>query len=1833
MKPSRPLVQLAILAAACTALFATYTYYFTDTLTTINTSNWTENGTLTAGSGGLTSSNSNGGSLISKVAVPDGSSNYEVKTTLTLTQSGGTYVTYLRASSNAMSGPAAAGTTYAFEVQNPTFSGSACSATLAGYRIVSAAVTALASTTIPCSNGMTVRAVYTALSNQIVVYVNNVLYYWIQDSTISSGKPGVGVRAAPSGNSIAEVQLGGIYTGAPTMPPTDQIGSSPFANYVELQWPGASEPNGPGVALYQLYRNGTYLANVGTDFIDLTVTHSTNYTYTIQALDFDLNVSSDSITVETPPTGAIDPRETGVRPTGSYWGGGGEQIDMLSGNLNYTMPLIKAMGRGGWSVGFNLTYNSQNWRQDPGGTWQLGQDVGYGYGWKLLAGSLLPYNFGYVFTDSTGAQYELNINNGGVWSSYQSIYVSFDSNTDLLHFNDGSYWYMGCISAGTEWDAGTMYPTGMEDSNGNIVGIAYEQGVGVTWSNSSSRISAIEDVRGNGSADYSFTYNTDAIPHLTGIFNNIGTAENYSFTYKEGYSLNSPFSGNPNFGTVALLASSTMTGIPLTTYFTYDTASATTSCSSPGTGTSGPGQLTQVTTPYCGHLRWTYTSTNELLGMRYYNEVQNRFLSMSSGAAETEIQLVRAPNNGDSGNTVHSSATLDDASSTANSEKYWTFETAAAFNLGLQLTYEERTLPSHTALLHEDFIWSQTPTTGNPYIGTTVTKLNPGQTYEADKATNQTLDQYGNLSAMQVSNFGTGAVGSLARTYTNAYLGGSNYTSRYIVNRLLSSTVTDGTNTATLVSNTYDTSVSNTNSTATCNPAQQYTTSICEHNTASYPYTFTYRGDLSSSVTPTTTTSQTFDMTGTVLSTWVNGVSSQITPTNNWAAPGQITTNTLTSTMTWSSFLGLSSATGPNGDTGSISYDGNARPYQTTSPYGAVTTYTYNDTASPPNKIATTDGHWVETEMDGFGRTIKTITGYGSTTVSTVDTQYAPCGCSPLGKLSKVSQPYAPGQSDYWTTYTYDASGRTTSIALQDTPNSTSTTTYSYTGTVVYSVDPAGIQKSFGMDAFGNLQYVWEIDPDPTPGTVVQTQYTYDVLNHLTGVSMPRGATTQTRTFNYNSLTSPTTVVTGFLQTAKNPENGTVTYTYNTNGTLASKTDAKNQQLTYQYDAYNRLTSVTWANNPRGTDVLRTYYYDTNPLQSGFSQNALGRLTAVQYPDPLNFFPGTDPVELVDMYSYTQAGLPATKRLQVNESLHYQDTHGYGHNTSGTVNLDSTYTYNSEGKIASITYPTTTNDAFLNFPGNSFNGSPNGLGTYPGASYNYSYDGMYRLSVMTTSSGTTVVNGVTYNAANQLQAMNYNGTSETRGYNVLNQLTNLYNSGGVNLTYNYPAGANNGKVSSTYNAISVETVIYTYDSLNRLFTANGSGWGQQYGFDSFGNLQSKTITAGSGPSLSMSVNPANNQIDGGNYDANGNLASTSSGSSVLYDVENRIFGAGGETYAYDAQNRRIFSWAGAMDYSGQGNPDQYQVALYSPSGQKLATYQIDVVAIGPAGTALTGIVSTLISSDQYFGGRRLATMDQLGSVGTFYPWGEAKGSTNPQNTWSYATYWRDSGTNLDYAHNRYYSNAYGRFMTPDPSASSESPNNPQSWNRYPYVLGDPVNGTDPTGLDEDDPGVCDFDPFLAECGGASDPYGGTALPPSSSYPPAPTSISVPITGASGAAGYFSVNTAGTATFQFGYLQLTVPTSALTTLPAPPSSGYWAYFNCFWTGMLTATVNQPEIPGVSLLAMFSGLITGAAWGPGAVVVGGITITVDLFNKENQVARGCAKLTGYTPWILQ
>ncbi|MFQ5904177.1 MAG: RHS repeat domain-containing protein, partial [Candidatus Binatia bacterium] len=87
-----------------------------------------------------------------------------------------------------------------------------------------------------------------------------------------------------------------------------------------------------------------------------------------------------------------------------------------------------------------------------------------------------------------------------------------------------------------------------------------------------------------------------------------------------------------------------------------------------------------------------------------------------------------------------------------------------------------------------------------------------------------------------------------------------------------------------------------------------------------------------------------------------------------------------------------------------------------------------------------------------------------------------------------------------------------------------------------------------------------------------------------------------------------------------------------------------------------------------------------------------------------------------------------------------------------------------------------------------------------------------------------------------------------------------------------------------------------------------------------------------------------------------------------------------------------------------------------------------------------------------------------------YPFGEAWNPSGTTTKWQFTSYERDTESSLDYAMFRYDSSRLGRFLTPDPLAGSIA--NPQSLNRYAYVLNDPVNLIDPLGLEPE----CGFFP-------------------------------------------------------------------------------------------------------------------------------------------------------------
>ena len=78
---------------------------------------------------------------------------------------------------------------------------------------------------------------------------------------------------------------------------------------------------------------------------------------------------------------------------------------------------------------------------------------------------------------------------------------------------------------------------------------------------------------------------------------------------------------------------------------------------------------------------------------------------------------------------------------------------------------------------------------------------------------------------------------------------------------------------------------------------------------------------------------------------------------------------------------------------------------------------------------------------------------------------------------------------------------------------------------------------------------------------------------------------------------------------------------------------------------------------------------------------------------------------------------------------------------------------------------------------------------------------------------------------------------------------------------------------------------------------------------------------------------------------------------------------------------------------------------------------------------------------------------------------QAQGYAGDNVRQQFTGYERDDETRLDYAQARYYASAQGRFTSPDPLLSSGKLIVPQSWNRYSYVLNNPLMFIDPTGLE------------------------------------------------------------------------------------------------------------------------------------------------------------------------
>ena len=314
------------------------------------------------------------------------------------------------------------------------------------------------------------------------------------------------------------------------------------------------------------------------------------------------------------------------------------------------------------------------------------------------------------------------------------------------------------------------------------------------------------------------------------------------------------------------------------------------------------------------------------------------------------------------------------------------------------------------------------------------------------------------------------------------------------------------------------------------------------------------------------------------------------------------------------------------------------------------------------------------------------------------------------------------------------------------------------------------------------------------------------------------------------------------------------------------------------------------------------------------------------------------------------------------------------------------------------------------------------------------------------------------------------------------------------------SGHNNGNVMSiTNNLAATRTETFTYDSLNRILTAGTSAWSQNFssGIDRWSNLFNVTATGGA-PTLSQTVVTSTNRLyapcTSGTlcYDAAGNL--TSDGLyTYSYDAEGHQTSAAGVTYVYDGDGRRVKKSNGTIYWYAGGIQPLYETNLTGGylydyiffAGQRLARVTSGGGVYHYFGDAL-GSSRVIVPY-----GQNTACYDA-----DFYAFGGEKNYVNtctpvPANNYKFTGMERDAESGNDHTQFRQYIPNLGRWLSPDPLGGDIT--NPQSLNRYAYVLNNPTNLRDPLGLSCDDP--TDGKPCVVTV------HGGTPTPvPTADYP-------------------------------------------------------------------------------------------------------------------------------------
>jgi len=571
-------------------------------------------------------------------------------------------------------------------------------------------------------------------------------------------------------------------------------------------------------------------------------------------------------------------------------------------------------------------------------------------------------------------------------------------------------------------------------------------------------------------------------------------------------------------------------------------------------------------------------------------------------------------------------------------------------------------------------------------------------------------------------------------------------------------------------------------------------------------------------------------------------------------------------------------------------------------------------------------------------------------------------------------------------------------------------------------------------------------------------------------------------------------------------------YTYDANSNLLTKTDPLNITTNYVYDALNRNTQMSYSSYPNGSfyvdrfydgatngkgrfwyDIANNYRWEKPTDNLAYHHNKVNNYDALGR--PLNHQQNFLVLES-GSWQYKPFNLSRTYDLAGNvKTQNYPSgrTVNYGYDTAGRLN---SFTGNLGGGAA-VNYAT----------GMKYNGyglmSRETYGTQTPLYFNLHYNN--RMQMVDLRLGSNASDEFDWSRG---ALIFYYGTNARMLWNPF--ANSLDNNGNVVRQAHYAPLAGGGSVVPQLHD-------YNYDWLNRITSVGeqqqnqGGQWTsvftQAFSYDRWGN---RTINVGATtPSIpgvtrkTLVVDTATNRMTssdgcGMTYDAAGNQTYDCVGTHS-YDSENRmtkaVQGGSNNYYFYDANGKRVRRILnGSQTWGGQET-----WFVYGFDGELVAEYTYNQVAAPLPGApqkeyGYRGGKMLMVWDGSQAGDNALKWMvtDHLGSTRMeanksgslagirrhdYLPFGEELvASTGAQRSGvgyeppasnvkqKFDGYERDTETGLDFAQARYFSSIQGRFTSVDPLLASGRPANPQSWNRYSFVLNRPTSLIDPSGL-------------------------------------------------------------------------------------------------------------------------------------------------------------------------